>query len=399
MNDFHFMRHTLASVAAMSLLAACPSDDGEGPEDAQEASTSEPATEPAESTGGEQPGTSDGEATDATEGETADSSEGGDTTGAFGDYEPNCDGTFEVTAPDPNYPWTPLSIQLASEELSPGVFVAYDERALELTPEQAPLATSAGFIIGEDGVLLVESMINQQLACQLYDLVREQTELPILYIVNTSHHGDHSYGNHFFGPDTQIVQHEETADFISQHFEADRAWMIQNFGANQGMEEVQPREADVRVGEEGWSVDLGGVTVEARYFGFGQTHGDLWVWLPDQHVLWAGNAQVSGNPGLPWLLDGNGEASMATTQNVADFLPPDAIVIPGHDAPQTPDVFDFTIDYLQTLLFEVGEAVDAGLSLEETLATVTMDDFRGYVLFDWVHPVINVTNTYGDLTE
>ena len=41
-----------------------------------------------------------------------------------------------------------------------------------------PLATSSGFVIGDDGVLIVDTMINRQLLCQVVDLVREQTTSP-----------------------------------------------------------------------------------------------------------------------------------------------------------------------------------------------------------------------------
>ncbi|MCH9686688.1 MAG: MBL fold metallo-hydrolase [Deltaproteobacteria bacterium] len=368
--------HPLAVLTLVAAFGACTPDDGTS------AAQGEGSTTTTED--------SSGSAVDAAD-ETA-------TTGIEGDFEPDCEGAFEITEPDPNFTWTPLSIRLASEQLSPGVFAVYDERAAQLTPEAAALATSGGFIIGDDGVLLVESMINQQLTCQMYDLVREQTSLPIRYIVNTSHHGDHSYGNHFHGADTQIVQHRETAAFVAEHFDADRDWMISNFGANQGMEEVEPRAADIEVGQDGWAVDLGGVTVEAHDFGFAQTHGDLWIWLPEQRVLWTGNAQVTRNPGLPWLLDGRAQESVATMRAVREFVPAGATVIPGHDTPQTTATFDFTIDYLDTLLVEVQAAVDDGLTLEETIAAVTMDEFRGYVLFDWVHPQINVTSTYADLT-
>ncbi len=367
------LRFTLSTLLAVS-LGAC-ADDAQTP--------AEPGTTTAEGS------TSADDGADETT----------TTAGIEGDYEPDCAAEFEILDADPNFPWSPLSIELVSEQITPDVFVTYDARAPQLGPDEAPMATSGGFVIGEDGVLLVESMMNQQLACQMVELVREQTDLPILYIVNTSHHGDHSYGNHYFGADTQIVQHEATAEFIdSDFFEPDRQWMIDNFGAGQGIEQVEPRTADVQVSDEGWSVDLGGITVEAHHFGFAQTHGDLFVYLPDQHVVWTGNAQVTGNPGLPWLLDGRAEESRATMQALREFLPADALVVPGHDTPQPVDTFDFTIDYLDALMTQVGAAVDQGLTLEETIASVTMEEFRGYVLFDWVHPVINVTNTYADLT-
>ena len=52
------------------------------------------------------------------------------------------------------------------------------------------LAVLDGLIIGERGVLVIESMLNGDLASQLIGLVRQVTTKPIRFLVNTSYHGD-----------------------------------------------------------------------------------------------------------------------------------------------------------------------------------------------------------------
>jgi len=309
-----------------------------------------------------------------------------------------CDRAFTITEPDPALVWTPNAIRLVSEQLAPGVFAIYDTNAAEHGPAGIPLATSGGFVVGDDGVLLVESMINRQLFCQAVDLVREQTDLPIRYVVNTSSHGDHTFGNTFLPPEVEVVQHARTDDFIAEHFDEDVAFMEMNFGTNQGLDEIEPVPADIRVGDDGWSVDLGGKSVEARYYGFAQTDGDLFVWVPDAKVLWTGNAFVAEEPAIPWLLAGQGEAAEVTLQAVRDSLPADALVIPGHGRPLAPAAMTFAIDYLGALLAAVRGAVDDGLTLDETVAAVTLDAFQGYALWGWIHQQVNVPTTYGELS-
>ena len=70
------------------------------------------------------------------------------------------------------YVWTPNAIRLVSQRLANGVFAVYDSSAAQSSPAGIPLAASGGFVIGENGVLLVESMINRQLFCQMIGLVR-----------------------------------------------------------------------------------------------------------------------------------------------------------------------------------------------------------------------------------
>ncbi|WAS90817.1 MBL fold metallo-hydrolase [Nannocystis punicea] len=310
-----------------------------------------------------------------------------------------CDQAPSFVEPNPAYAWTPNAIRLVSEELAPGVFAIYDRDAAEHGPEGIPLATSGGFVVGDDGVLMVESMINRQLFCQAVALVQAETDRPIRYVVNTSSHGDHTFGNVFLPDDVEVVQHEQTADYIASHFEEDVAFMEANFGADQGIDEIEPVAADIRVDDGGWSVDLGGVTVEARHYGFAQTPGDLFVYVPDAKVLWTGNAFVTEEPGIPWLLAGNGAAAEATLAAVQDSLPPDAIVVPGHGRPLAPTAMDFSIDYLRAMLDGVESAVADGLDLEATVAAVELPDYQGYRLWDWIHKQVNVPNTYAELNQ
>ncbi|MDI1434784.1 MBL fold metallo-hydrolase [Polyangium sorediatum] len=311
-----------------------------------------------------------------------------------------CEGQeFTLTEPNPMYVWTPKAIRLASQELAPGVFVIYDENADAHAPMGIPLATSGGFVVGADSVLLVESMINRQLFCQVVDLVRKETNKPIRYVVNTSSHGDHSFGNTFLPSGVHIVQHERTAKEIAEHFEEDVAFMEANFGADQGLDELKAVAADILVKDgEPWTIDLGGLTVEARYHGFAQTGGDLFVRVPSAKVLWTGNALVAEKPAVPWLLAGHAAETGMTLADVKASLPADAIVVPGHGRPVTVDGFDFAIDYLGTLVTEVGAAVSSGKTKDEAVMSVTMESFKGYAIWDWIHTTVNVPSTYDDLS-
>ena len=61
------------------------------------------------------------------------------------------------------------------------------------------------------------------------------------------------------------------------------------------------------------------------------------------------------------------------------------------------DGLQWHIDYLEALKTQVQAAVDEGLGLEATVAKVKPPEFRGYMLFDWIHPGLNVPAAYKDL--
>ncbi len=56
-----------------------------------------------------------------------------------------------------------------------------------------------------------------------------------------------------------------------------------------------------------------------------------------------------------------------------------------------------TVDYLNTVEQVVSAAISQGLSLEKIQAKVTMEDWGGYALFNWVHPGLNAPAAFDDL--
>ncbi|MEM7584045.1 MAG: MBL fold metallo-hydrolase [Acidobacteriota bacterium] len=302
------------------------------------------------------------------------------------------------TPEDPKLVWTASHVALQAREVAPGVFAVYPDTAEAKNAGGLPEATSGGFVIGEDGVLLVDSMLNRRLANQVVALVREQTDKPIRWVVNTSYHGDHSYGNQFVPETARIVQHRATRDYIRDHFAKDIAFMQQYFGTNQGLDELKPVPADLLL-EDGadLSIDLGGTEARIRHLGFAQTQGDLFVTAAGGRVAFTGNPVIAKAPALPWLLDGHLVESTATMKALRGILPDDAVVVPGHGVPTGVAAIDHHIAYLETLRSEVEAAIAAGKSKEETVEAVTMQEYAGYKLHSWVHLQVNVTAAYDEL--
>ncbi len=299
-----------------------------------------------------------------------------------------------------NLVWDAGKVQLKMERLAEGVFAFYPTDAKMNNEKGYPVATSGGFVVGSKAVLVVESMVNKRLAEQVLDMVKGVTDKPIKYVVNTSYHGDHAYGNYAFPKSAKIIQHSKTKAFMDDKkaFEADKKFMAQYFGANRGIEEAVARTADIVV-DDSYKIDLGDKKVEIMHLGFAQTEGDLFVWVPDDKVFWTGNPVVAMPPALPWLLDGKHGEVLATLKKVRQFLPDDAIVVPGHGVPMPPGKIEFYIRYLETLGKEVKTAVEKGMTLEEAQREITMPAFQGYALWGWVHTGVNIPNTYKELIK
>jgi len=304
------------------------------------------------------------------------------------------------TPEDPNLVWTASHVVLLAKEVAPGVYAVFPDDAEAKNKDGVPVATSGGFIVGNDAVLVIDTMLNRRLAMQLLALITETTPKPIRYVVNTSYHGDHSYGNQFFPQGIQIIQHLETQAYIQSQFTEDIAFMKTHFGANQGLNELKPQRAHILVHDGAMlEVDLGGKRVQVIHLGFAQTPGDLFVWLPNEKVLYTGNPIIARPPALPWLLDGRLEDALATMRKLRKLLPDNAVVIPGHGHPTDVKSIDYPIAYLEQMKKEVQAAIKRGLSEKQTAEAVVMKDYSGYKIFPWVHSQINVPKTYQELKQ
>ena len=74
---------------------------------------------------------------------------------------------------------------------------------------------NSSIIIGDNGVAVIDTQVNQMMARRLYNAVRTVTDKPILYAINTHYHWDHTNGNTIFHQaGATVVAREMTKDFI-----------------------------------------------------------------------------------------------------------------------------------------------------------------------------------------
>ena len=178
----------------------------------------------------------------------------------------------------------PTGARLDAKELSPGVYALLSS---------VPNVDNVGFVVGDRDVLVVDAHINPAMARQIQERVREVTDKPIRYLVNSNYHGDHTFGNCAFPAETVIIQHRRTADLVPYH-EEERRFMLPCVGNDPKiLEEVELRRPDV-VFDDYLRIDLGGKVVELHYFGPANTPGDTITYVPEAKVAWTGN-MTGGN--------------------------------------------------------------------------------------------------------
>src|SRR5262245_45475211 len=90
--------------------------------------------------------------------------------------------------------WDANKVELKAHKLAEGVYAMVPADAAKAA-DGVPLATTSGILAGSKGVLVVDTMINERLHKQV--MAQAGRHGAIRYAVNTSYHGDHSYGNYY----------------------------------------------------------------------------------------------------------------------------------------------------------------------------------------------------------
>jgi len=298
--------------------------------------------------------------------------------------------------------WDGNEVDLKLHKIADGIYAIQPGTVETETTNGIPQATSGGFVVGEKGVLLIECFLNKRLFDQEIKLVRSVTDKPIVYAVNTSDHGDHCFTNYLLPASTLIIQNEFAKANLSGNFENIKQFMVMLFGAGRGIEDAKYRPADITIAKNNnLKIDLGsGKIVELMNVGTAQSPADLFVWVPSAKAFWAGNPFIAEGPAIPWLFDGFFLEPAENLKKVYDFLPDDAVVIPGHGRITNKAGIKYTIDYVETLKKNVQDAISKGLTLEQAKQVVPMKEFdKGYSLFNWLHYNFNLPNAYKDISN
>ncbi len=85
-------------------------------------------------------------------------------------------------------------------EVSPGVY-AY------IQPDGTWWINNTGFLTGPQGVISIDSCATRRRTQAYLDAIAGVTRAPVRAVINTHHHGDHTFGNCLF-PGAAIIAHE-----------------------------------------------------------------------------------------------------------------------------------------------------------------------------------------------
>ena len=281
---------------------------------------------------------------------------------------------------------------------------------------------NAGFIVGDGGVLVVDTFFTPAAAEELIVEIAAQTKQPIKYAVNTHYHLDHTGGNQVFAErGVPIVAHDNVTQWQTtrnkrflpspdelQKRRADAAKQLNETPEDQKDKraqferQVRRLDAMLQIKLTNPSVTFSTGTMhlylgsrEVVLFSLpGHTGGDVLVFVPDANVMFTGDMGWSKT--LPNLVDAT----------VNDWVPSlDKILsnhatakfVPGHgDVASATEIRDFR-DYLDDLRSRVKQAIADGLTIEQAKQQLKLPDkYKSFAFQNFAQP--NIEDMYKELT-
>jgi glyoxylase-like metal-dependent hydrolase (beta-lactamase superfamily II) len=217
-------------------------------------------------------------------------------------------------------------------------------------------------IAGEKGLVIIDTQRSPYIMRTLLkEVEKEFRRSDVLYVVNTHGHADHCAGNQVF-PDSIIVGHANCPEFMRQYpANAPRAlWFakIRLADLEKQLEEavqdtdeadrlraelstrrrlLADLEANYRVTapsitfQDSLNLDLGDLTLELKYGGYAHTTTDIFVYVPEERLVIAGDLFNSASSlGFPVNQVTDVPRIMSVMDNIAAHPTGVKYVITGH---------------------------------------------------------------------
>ncbi len=260
---------------------------------------------------------------------------------------------------------------------------------------------NSSIIINDEDVLIVDAHMTPAASWALRQELKNITDKPIRYVVNTHFHFDHAHGNQIFPDDVEIIGHRFTRDqLVSGASKRGRGWELFVESVPDRIAAIEARIAEEEdAGEktelerqlgiqesylaatnaivatpptmtltERMTLTRGGREIQLLFFGRGHTGGDVVVYLPEERVLATGDLVVNG---IPYMGDGYLEVWADTIEELKR-LDVD-VILPGHgQAFEDLEKLDHVQAYMRDLWTHIVAQHEAGVSAERAAQTIDM---------------------------
>jgi quinoprotein relay system zinc metallohydrolase 2 len=244
-----------------------------------------------------------------------------------------------------------------------------------------------GFVIGSDAVAVIDTGGSYAVGVALKEALRQITQLPIRYVINTHVHPDHVFGNAAFidadranaDAPPQLIGHAMLPRAMASRSDAYLRNLKKQLGSAAEKSTLIPPSETV---QDHLTLDLGHRKLELRAWPSAHTNNDLSLFDAATGTLWTGDLLfIERTPAIDGDIAGWLSAMDALKKMRA------LTTIPGH-GPVTHDKNQALARqraYLTTLLQDVRTGIRQGRDLTGTMATAAASERGRWQLFDVVN--------------
>ena len=159
------------------------------------------------------------------------------------------------------------------------------------------IMVNAGIIVGDDAVAVIDTGTTESDARALLNAVASVTDKPVRYVINTHHHGDHSFGNWWFLPAIPIGHHRCRLKLVGDEGASHRDTMASHMPMIRDQVLAVPVTPPTLTFEQYVDVHLGGIDLRLAYLGRAHTDNDIAIGVEGADVAFAGDLiEQSGPP-------------------------------------------------------------------------------------------------------
>ncbi len=263
------------------------------------------------------------------------------------------------------------------QEVADGIY-AY------LQPDWTWMINNTGFLVGRDGVTVVDTCGTEPRTRAFIKSAKSISDKPLRTLINTHHHGDHTYGNWLL-PDATIIGHEKCrTEVIETGLSLKQIFPTANFGEIH----IQPPFVTF---EDRINVYVDDLRLEVFHIGPAHTNNDIVVWAPEKKVLFTGDIVFKNC--TPFVMQG----AIATYFAALDQLRAlgAETIVPGHGPVCGPEAFDEVEGYLRFIQNLARQGFEAGLQPLEVARETDLGQYAG--LADPERIVGNLYRAYSEL--
>jgi len=214
------------------------------------------------------------------------------------------------------------------------------------------------FSVGDDGIILVDSNF-AALAEKIVTAVREVSDQPIRFLIDTHDHTDHAEGNEYFGrAGAMIVAHDIVRTRLADLPQAAAA----------------PAALPILTFSDGMSFHFNDEEVEVFHVAAGHTDGDVMVYFKGSDVIHMGDVFVGQYPIIDTSRGGSYLGLIRSLDAAIVLVGPETKIVPGHGPISSrADMIDYR-NMLQDIYGRVSAMHAAGDSLPAIIALGPSED-------------------------